>query len=115
MGNGLSHFLTRVGELTAHRYAFLVVIIYGVSWMIFEPEKFDWHAVATLSAVMMTFFIQRAAHRDTQALHAKIDVLLRVEREADNTLTRLDDAQPEEIAKYREKNADEGPKKRWDE
>jgi low affinity Fe/Cu permease len=115
MKHNLSHFLTRVGELTAHRYAFLVVIVYGLFWVIFENESFDWHAIATLSALLMTFFIQRAAHRDTQALHAKIDVLLRVEQRADNTLTHLDDAQPEEIAKYREKNADEGPKKRWDE
>jgi low affinity Fe/Cu permease len=40
----------------------------------------DWHAIATLATVLMTFFIQRAAHRDIQALHAKIDVLLRVIR-----------------------------------
>jgi low affinity Fe/Cu permease len=84
-------------------------------WFHFEHDTFDWHAVATLAAVLMTFFIQRAAHRDTQALHAKIDVLLRVEQKADNMLTRLDDAEPEEISRYREKNADEGPKKRWDE
>jgi low affinity Fe/Cu permease len=115
MRDTLSHVLTRVGELTAHRYAFFAVFVYGILWAIFEHHTFDWHAIATLAAVMMTFFIQRAAHRDTQALHAKIDVLLRVEREADNTLTRLDDAEPEEIARYREKNADEGPKKRWDE
>jgi low affinity Fe/Cu permease len=44
-----------------------------------------------------------------QALHAKIDVLLRAEKQADNALTRLE---PEEMTKYREKIADEPPKKK---
>jgi low affinity Fe/Cu permease len=68
-----------------------------------------WSGVATLAAVLMTFLIQRATHRDTQALHAKIDALLRAEKQADNALTRLE---PEEITKYREKIADEPPKKK---
>jgi low affinity Fe/Cu permease len=115
MRDRISHILTRAGELTAHRYAFVVVFVFGILWLLFEHRSFDWHGAATLAAVLMTFLIQRAAHRDTQALHAKIDVLLRVEKKADNTLTHLDEAQPEEISRYREKNADEGRKKRWDE
>jgi low affinity Fe/Cu permease len=35
-------------------------------------------AVATLSTWFMTLVIQRAENRDTQALHAKLDELLRV-------------------------------------
>jgi low affinity Fe/Cu permease len=32
----------------------------------------------------MTLFVQRAEHRDTQAIHAKLDELLRTERHARN-------------------------------
>lgn len=51
----------------------------------------------------MTLFIQRAEHRDTQAIHAKFDELLRAEGEADEGLATLDRKEPEEIKKYRDK------------
>ena len=45
----------------------------------------------------MTLVIQRAEHRDTQAIHAKLDELLHATVNARNSLTRVDDAEPEEI------------------
>jgi low affinity Fe/Cu permease len=45
----------------------------------------------------MTLFIQRAEHRDTQAIHPKLDELLRARDE----LTKLDEQQPEEIEALR--------------
>jgi low affinity Fe/Cu permease len=49
----------------------------------------------------MTLVIQRAGHRDTQAIHAKLDEMLHVMGEARNELTRVDE-EPEEIEKRRE-------------
>jgi low affinity Fe/Cu permease len=49
----------------------------------------------------MTLIIQRAEHRDTQAIHAKLDELLRVEGAARNELTMLDDEEPEVIEAHR--------------
>jgi low affinity Fe/Cu permease len=49
----------------------------------------------------MTLIIQRAEHRDTQALHAKLDELLRVEGRARSELTELDDEEPEVITERR--------------
>ena len=49
----------------------------------------------------MTLFIQRAEHRDTQAIHAELDELLRVEGRARNELIQLDDEEPEVIAQHR--------------
>jgi low affinity Fe/Cu permease len=49
----------------------------------------------------MTLFIQRAEHRDTQAIHAKLDELLRVEGRARNQLIELDDEEPEIIEQHR--------------
>ena len=82
-------------------WAFLVVGVYTCLWFIFERETFDWHAVATLATWFMTLFIQRAAHRDTQAIHAKLDELLYTEHKASNSLTRLDEAEPEDIERHR--------------
>jgi low affinity Fe/Cu permease len=46
-------------------------------------------------------FIQRAAHRDTQAIHAKLDHLLEKLESADGSLAGLDRMQPEDIEKFR--------------
>ena len=49
----------------------------------------------------MTLIIQRAEHRDTQAIHAKLDELLRAEGRARSELTMLDDEEPEVIEAHR--------------
>ena len=77
-------------------------MIYAVLWAIFEPERLDWHGVTTLFTWVMTLFIQRAEHRDAQAIHAKLDELLHVHGSASNALTRLDDKEPEQIERHRE-------------
>jgi low affinity Fe/Cu permease len=96
-------WLTNFGTWTAHPAAFGIVVVYTVLWLIFQRESFDWHAVATLATWVMTLFIQRAEHRDTQAIHAKLDELLHVHQKASNELTRLDDQEPEDIEKFRQK------------
>lgn len=97
----MAHFLTWLGTASAHPAAFAIVIVYGVGWFCFERESFDWHGFATLATWTMTLFIQRAEHRDTQALHAKLDELLRVEDHARTELTQIDAREPEEIEKHR--------------
>ena len=46
---------------------------------------------------------QRAEHRDTQAIHAKLDELLRASGRARNELAWLDDKEPETIEQHRER------------
>ena len=93
--------MTHLGLFAASPIAVLVVGAYGVMWFLFERETFDWHAVATLAIWFMTLFIQRVGRRDTQAIHAKLDELLRVQHDARNELTRLDEKEPEEIELHR--------------
>ena len=95
-------WLTSLGVYTAHPAAFFVVIGYGLLWAIIQPEKFDWHGVATLATWIMTLFIQRAGHRDTQAIHAKLDELIRTSEKARSDLVELDDLEPEEIEQHRQ-------------
>ena len=93
--------LTYFGELTAHPAAFALVLLYAGLWFAFDRASLDWHGFATLATLCMTLFIQRAEHRDTQALQAKLDELLRVNDAARNDLTSLDRKEPEEIEKQR--------------
>ncbi|MES0043054.1 low affinity iron permease family protein [Mesorhizobium sp. M0091] len=92
--------LTSIGTLTSRPAAFLILLVYAILWMIFERQTLDWHGAATLFTWAMTLFIQRAEHRDTQAIHAKLDEILRSDYNASN-ITRIDDEEPEEIEKHR--------------
>jgi low affinity Fe/Cu permease len=96
-----SRILTSLGVATASPYAFAIVVAYALLWAIFG--ELEWHGVATLATWAMTLIIQRAEHRDTQAIHAKLDELLRTERAARTELTRLDEREPEEIERMRER------------
>lgn len=97
----LSHLMTELGVLTSRPAAFLVVLAYGVAWAAFDPGDFGWHGLAVMATWLMTLVIQRAEHRDTQAIHAKLDELLHTQRGAHNDLTKLDDREPEEIEGHR--------------
>ena len=98
----IASLLTHLGVLAANPTAFLIVIIYATLWLVFERASFDWHAVATLATWVMTLVIQRSEHRDTQAIHAKLDDLLRATENAQTDLARIDNQEPEDIEKYRE-------------
>jgi len=97
----MRHFLTRLGVFTASPFAFGVLLVYAVLWFIFEPKGLDWHAIATLATWFMTLVIQRAEHRDTQAIHAKLDEILHALGDARNEITRMDEKEPEEIERRR--------------
>lgn len=97
----LRHHLTIFGTHIAHPISLLIVGTYALLWYYFAPHTFEWNALATLSTWMMTLIIQRTAHRDTQAIHAKLDELLRSHPEARTALAGLDDEEPEDIEKFR--------------
>jgi len=104
------HWTTQLGSLSAHPAAFLIVLGYGLLWFIFRPEHFGFEAVATLAIWSMTLFIQRADRRDTLAVHAKLDELLKVTREARTELARIDEEEPEDIEEIRDREKREAEK-----
>ena len=86
---------------------FAILLMFAALWFLLDRDSLDWHAVATLATLFMTLVIQRAEHRDTQALQGKLDELLRVHGEARNELTRLDEREPEDIEKWRARETKE--------
>ena len=83
------HWTTYIGQAAAHPAAFAVVLIYALLWIIFDRRTFDFNAVATLAVWIMTLFIQRSSRRDTLAIHAKLDELLRADENARSELALL--------------------------
>jgi low affinity Fe/Cu permease len=55
------------------------------------------HGFATPATRGTTLVIQRAEHRDTQAIHAKLDELLRASTNARNEIASIDDKDAEEV------------------
>ena len=55
-----------------------------------------------LNGMPSRFLIQRSNRRDSLAVQAKLDELLRAHAEARGELAELDDEEPEEIEKHRE-------------
>jgi low affinity Fe/Cu permease len=95
--------LTVIGTWTSRPTAFLVVAVYAAAMVVIAPHEVNWHSVATLATWLMTLFIQRAEHRDTQAIQAKLDALLRAQTGAPDRLTHVDEKEPEEIEALRGK------------
>jgi low affinity Fe/Cu permease len=89
-------WLTQTGVLASRPAAFVVFALYGLSWIALG-DGLKWHSIATLATWGMTLVIQRAEHRDTQAIHAKLDELLKADGAANNKVMRIDDKDAEEV------------------
>ena len=98
---GVRSTLTHLGVLTAHPAAFLIVLLYAGIWYWIEPETLDLHGIVTIAIWLMTLFIQRATHRDTQAIHAKLDELVKAQEGARDEVAAIDQMEPEEVERRR--------------
>jgi low affinity Fe/Cu permease len=94
-------WLTHLGVLTARPAAFAIFAMYAIAWIALG-NGLEWHSLATLATWGMTLVIQRAEHRDTQAIHAKLDELLKATRRASNEIMSIDDKDAEEVERERE-------------
>jgi low affinity Fe/Cu permease len=101
MAEWAQRVLTGAGTWLARPWAVGAVFTFVVLWIAFDPHNFGWHGVATIATLLMTLLIQRSEHRDTQAIHAKLDELLRVNGKAQNQLATLDDKEPEQVEAFR--------------
>jgi low affinity Fe/Cu permease len=93
-------WLTQTGVLASRPAAFVVFALYGFAWIALG-DGLRWHSIATLATWGMTLVIQRAEHRDTQAIHAKLDELLKADGAANNKVMRIDDKDAEEVERAR--------------
>jgi len=103
MATQLQRFLTNAGIRLSGPWVVIAVLLYTAFWLIFDSRSFGWHGVTTIATLLMTSFIQRSEHRDTQGTHAKLDEMLRVNGDAENQLTKLDDREPEQVEEFRDR------------
>ncbi len=94
-----------VGHPAAFLVAFSVIIIWSISGPLFGFSD-TWQLVintgTTIVTFLMVFLIQNTQNRDTEAIHLKLDELIRSHRPAKNSYISLEDLSIEEMDKLKE-------------
>jgi len=90
----------QVGSPISFAMAVAIVVFWAGSGPFFGWSD-TWQLVintgTTIVTFLMVFLIQSTQSRDTQALHLKLDELIRVNRAARNSLLNLEEMSEEEI------------------
>jgi len=85
--------------------AVLVIIGWGASGPLFHFSD-TWQLVintgTTIVTFLMVFLIQNTQNRDSAAVQAKLDELIRATRQADNIMLDLEDVDDKTLARLRE-------------
>jgi low affinity Fe/Cu permease len=107
--NGLSSFARfarwisfHAGRPSAFLLAAFVVLAWGITGPLFDYSD-TWQLVintgTTIVTFLMVFLIQNTQNRDSQAVHVKLDELIRAVSGARNGLINLDDLTDEELSR----------------
>ncbi|CAM3006195.1 low affinity iron permease family protein [Rariglobus hedericola] len=92
------------GQPLAFGIAVLVLIIWAVSGPLFHFSD-TWQLIintgTTIVTFLMVFLIQNTQNRDSEALHLKIDELIRANSRAHNALLDLEDLEEAELDRIR--------------
>jgi low affinity Fe/Cu permease len=85
--------------------ALLTIIVWGATGPLFDYSD-TWQLVintgTTIITFLMVFLIQRTQNRDTQALHLKLDELIRVTKGARNVMLDLEHMDDEHLKRLRD-------------
>lgn len=94
-----------VGHPAAFMIALSIVILWSVSGPIFGFSD-TWQLVintgTTIVTFLMVFLIQNTQNRDTEAIHLKLDELIRSHKTAKNSYISLEDLSIEEMDDLKE-------------
>ena len=99
-----SKFASYLSTMTGRPATFVVAVALVIVWATTGPffhYSDTWQLVintsTTIVTFLMVFLIQSTQTRDTQALHLKLDELIRVNRSARNSLVNLEEMSEPEI------------------
>lgn len=107
--NLFARFATTAARKAGQPMTFAIAFFVIIAWAVFGPI-FDfsdtWQLVintsTTIVTFLMVFLIQNTQNRDSEAMHLKLDELIRSHRGAQNTLMDLEELDEEDLDKLRD-------------
>ena len=99
-----SNFAKRTARASGHPAAFVLAVLVIVAWGITGPVfgfSDTWQLVintgTTIVTFLMVFLIQNTQNRDSEAVHIKLDELIRAMQGAHNALLNLEDLEQKDL------------------
>jgi low affinity Fe/Cu permease len=104
-----TEFSKCIAEVAGHpvtfSFALLTIIVWGITGPLFGYSD-TWQLLintgTTIVTFLMVFLIQKTQNRDTQAIHLKLDELIRVTKGARNMMLDLEHMDDESLKRLRE-------------
>lgn len=97
-------FAHRTSAIVGSPWSFITAVVVIIAWALSGPLfgfSDTWQLVintsTTIITFLMVFLIQNTQNRDAQAIHLKLDELLRAVKEARTELVDLEDMSDEEL------------------
>ena len=123
MRDGFRKFASFVSHVAGSAWAFVAAVLLLIAWGLSGPLfgfSDTWQLVinttTTIVTFLMVFLIQNTQNRDAQAIHLKLDELIRAVHSARTRLVDLEDLSDEQLEKLREEfrelrrqHANDGP------
>jgi len=98
----------RAGQPAAFGIACLIILAWALTGPVFHFSD-TWQLVintgTTIVTFLMVFLIQNTQNRDSEAMHLKLDELIRANREAHNALLDLEELTEQDLDRIRESYA----------
>jgi low affinity Fe/Cu permease len=108
INSGFTRFSRWISCHAGRPGAFFIALMVIAAWAVTGPlfgYSDTWQLVintgTTIVTFLMVFLIQNTQNRDSQAIHVKLDELIRAKKGARNSLLNLDDLSDEELEQIR--------------
>ena len=106
-------FAKRIARASGHPRTFVIALLTIIAWAVIGPVfhfSDTWQLVintsTTIVTFLMVFLIQNTQNRDSEAMHLKLDELIRCSEGAHNALLDVEELNEEDLDLIRVRYAD---------
>lgn len=98
----LTDRICQLAHWVGHPYMIAALGLFTGVWFVTEKANIGWDGFLAVFTMVATIVIQASQNRDTAAIHAKLDELLRVNEDARDDLRHVEELPEKEINNLRD-------------